>query len=136
MFGHPTNPVSAYAKVETETGVQAADPHRLILLLFEGARSAIATAQHAAEKNDAATRGTSISKAIDIINNGLRASLDVEAGGELALQLASLYEYMCVRLLHANLRNDASVLTEVSGLLAEIHEAWVGIAPGATQKTP
>ncbi len=132
MFGRPTNPVSAYARVETETGVQSADPHRLILLLFEGARSAIATAQHAAEHQDAATRGASISKAIDIINNGLRASLDAQAGGDLALQLAALYEYMCTRLLFANLRNDAAILAEVSGLLAEIHEAWIGIAPGST----
>jgi flagellar secretion chaperone FliS len=130
VFGNSANPVAAYAKVETETGVRSADPHRLILLLLEGARSAIATAQHAAEHNDAATRGMSVSKAIDIINNGLRASLDVEAGGDLAIQLASLYEYMCVRLLHANLRNDPAVLAEVSGLLSEIHEAWVGITPG------
>jgi flagellar secretion chaperone FliS len=131
LFGQPTNPVSAYARLETETGVQSADPHHLILLLLEGARSAISTAQHAAKYQDAATRGSCLSKAIDIINNGLRASLDLEAGGEIALQLAALYEYMCTRLLYANLRNDEAILAEVAGLLAEIHEAWLGIAPKA-----
>lgn len=132
MLGHQRNPVSAYAQVGMETSVHTADPHRLILLLFEGARSAIAIAQIAIDQNDAATRGSSISKAIDIINNGLRASLDIEAGGDLAKKLAALYEYMCKRLLFANLRNDKAIVNEVAGLLAEIHEAWAAIAPDNT----
>ncbi|WP_412479205.1 flagellar export chaperone FliS [Azonexus sp. IMCC34839] len=127
MLGHQTNPISAYTQVSTETSVNSADPHRLVLLLFEAALSAISIAQVAIETNDTATRGTAISKAIDIINNGLRASLDLEAGGELAAKLGLLYEYMCNRLLLATLRNDKSILNEVAELLSEIHEAWVAI---------
>lgn len=129
MLGHQHNPVSAYSQISTETSVHSADPHRLVLLLFEAALSAISIARVAIETNDPSTRGSAISKAIDIINNGLRASLDPEAGGELAAKLGSLYEYMCNRLLLATLRNDKSILDEVAGLLSEIHEAWVAIAP-------
>lgn len=133
MFGQRSNPISAYSRVSLETTVQGADPHRLILLLFEGARSAIITAQYAIEQKDAATRGSALSKAIDIINNGLRASLDIEAGGDIAVKLSALYEYMCTRLLYANLRNDAAIISEVANLLAEIHDAWAAIETNATE---
>ena len=75
-----------------------------------------------------AEKGQSISKAIDIITNGLRASLDPEAGGELPERLGALYDYMCLRLLHANLKNDAAALAEVAALLGEIKGAWEEIA--------
>lgn len=129
MLGQPRNPVSAYAQIGMETSVQNANPHRLIVLLLEGASTAIAIARIAIDHNDVSARGNSISKAINIINNGLRASLDDDAGGDLAQKLAALYEYMCKRLLIANLRNDKVVLDEVAYLLSEIHEAWVAIAP-------
>lgn len=131
MFGQRSNPISAYSNIGLETSIQSATPHELILLLFQGAQSAISMAQYAIDKNDFATRGTALSKAIDIINNGLRASLDIEAGGDLATKLSALYEYMCTRLLYANLRNDAAVISEVSQLLAEIHGAWAAIGNNA-----
>ncbi len=64
---------------------------------------------------------------IDIILNGLRASLNLEEGGNLAQNLYALYDYMARRLLHANLNNDSAALDEVLNLLSEIHGAWVSI---------
>lgn len=81
------------------------------------------------EQKQIEARGMAISKAIDIITNGLKASLDQEQGGELASQLSDLYEYMTIRLLHANLKNDKSILDEVLELLEEIHSAWRQIPP-------
>ena len=81
------------------------------------------------EGNQIEARGSAISKAIDIITNGLKASLDLEQGGSLAEQLGGLYEYMTVRLLHANLKNDKTILDEVLMLLEEIHSAWRQIPP-------
>ena len=66
MFGMTQNPANAYAKVGLESSVMTADSHGLILLLFEGAATAIAQARIHMEQNDVAQRGTNISKAIDI----------------------------------------------------------------------
>lgn len=128
MFGTPRSPAAAYAKLGVETAVQTADPHQLIVLLFEGARAAIAMARLAMDQDKVDMRGTSISKAIDIISNGLQVSLDLQTGGDLAAKLNALYSYMARRLLHANANNDRQALEEVDGLLGEIHGAWVEIA--------
>jgi flagellar protein FliS len=124
VFGFGQRSADAYSQVGLETSVQTADPYELILLLFEGARNAVLLARSAMETNQIETRGSEISRAIDIITNGLKASLDLKQGGELSEQLASLYEYMTIRLLHANMKNDKSILDEVLELLEEIHSAW------------
>lgn len=133
MFGRMTNRAKAYATVEVETSVLAANPHKLILMLFDGALQAIATASLAMESKDIPTKGASISRAIEIITNGLRASLDADAGGQLAEQLRSLYDYMADRLLYANLHNSRPALDEVAGLLRELRDAWhqIGASPEA-----
>ena len=128
MFAAMHDPKAAYAKAGIETAVEAADPHKLVLMLFEGALLALASASlHMRRKGsaeDLARKGEAISKAIDIIDNGLKASLDLEAGGELAGRLAALYDYMSARLLLANVRNEPAVLDEVGHLLAELKGAW------------
>lgn len=133
MFGSTRSPAAAYASVGVETSVATADPHKLILLLFEGAKAAILSARMNMELGNVAEKGLLISNAIDIITNGLKASLDFEKGGDLSLKLAALYDYMAQRLLWANLKNDAAALDEVMRLLGEIHSAWAEIAPGSTQ---
>ena len=135
MFGsYSANRANAYAKVEVETGVTAADPHTLVLMLYDGAILAISTAAGAMLRGDIATKGQSTSKAIEIITNGLKASLDVKAGGELAERLSALYDYMGERLLYANLHNNRAALDEVSGLLEGLREAWQGISPSAQKR--
>jgi flagellar protein FliS len=132
MFGTMSRggagPVAAYAKVGVETGVSAADPHKLILMLFDGALLCVGSARQQMAGGSIAAKGENISKAIDIIANGLKVSLNMEVGGELAQRLAALYDYMCERLLFANLKNSATALDEVRDLLAELREAWEGIA--------
>jgi flagellar secretion chaperone FliS len=119
--------VNAYARVGLETGVIAASPHKLILMLFEGAQIALASALNHTKSGQIAARGEAISKAIAIINSGLQASLDVKAGGELAQQLNALYEYMGRRLLQANVHDRPEYIEEVMRLLGELHEAWEAI---------
>ncbi|MDR0736910.1 MAG: flagellar export chaperone FliS [Zoogloeaceae bacterium] len=133
MFGNRQNPTGAYAALARESDVRAASPHRLVVLLFEGAASAISVARVHASEGRFAERGTNISKAIDIITNGLKASLDVQAGGELAERLSALYDYMVSRLLWANMKNDVPTLDEVQSLLGEIHDAWRQIDPDKQQ---
>ena len=124
MFTATRNPLSAYQRVCVETGVQAADPHKLVLMLYEGALLALADAQRYMMRRETANKGRSLSKAIMIIDGGLKASLDIEAGGELGERLAALYDYMCDRLLHANLHNRAEIIEEVRNLLLELRGAW------------
>ena len=114
----------AYKNVGVENGVSSADPHRLTLMLFEGALVSTNAARIHLENGDVPLKGGAISKAIEIITNGLKVSLDFEVGGELAQRLGALYDYMCTRLLHANVRNDLAALAEVATLLRELKEAW------------
>lgn len=134
MFGHARNAISAYQKVGLDAAVEVADPHRLILLLFAGAQAAIGNARAAIQQEQIAARGVAISKAIDIIGNGLKVSLDREQGGELAERLDALYDYLVLRLLRANMDNDPRALEEVAALLEEVHGAWREIAPNGERQ--
>lgn len=112
-----------YTKVGVHSEVEEASPHRLIQMLMEGALSRISKAKASIKKQDIAEKGELIGSAISIIG-GLRDSLDHDAGGEIAANLESLYEYMTDRLLEANIKNDESILAEVSNLLLQIKMAW------------
>ena len=134
MFATARRAIMSYNEVGLESGVHAADPHKLILMLYEGALLALADAKRQMLQRETAAKGQSLSKAIMIIENGLKASLDIKAGGELGERLAALYEYMCDRLLRANLHNRPEIIDEVSRLLAELRGAWEQINPGAMDR--
>lgn len=136
MFGSMQGGASAYAKVGMETGVIAANPHKLIIMLFEGTQIALNNALQHMQAGNIAEKGQAISKAIMIIENGLRASLDKSVGGEIAINLDSLYEYMSNQLLIANLKNQPEVIKEVQKLLRDIQSAWEEIAPKSATSTP
>lgn len=128
----------SYRNLSLETAVAQADPHKLIDLLYRGALTAIARARAGLQHGDAAAKGEATGRALRIIEEGLKASLDAR-GGELAANLKSLYEYMATRLLQANLANDDTRYAEVAGMLGQLHEAWQGIAAeasGAAKGTP
>jgi len=129
MFSPGHAGANAYARVGNETGVRGASPHRLIALLIQGARQAVAQARFHLQHGEVGRRGETIGKAIRIIESGLQASLDRNAGGEIATRLDALYGYMARRLLEANIKSNEAMLIEVDGLLATIEEAWTGIGP-------
>ena len=116
-----------YNSVSVESDVHSASPHRLIQKLLDAGLEKMAIAKGAMERDDYATKSRYISWAIAIID-GLRMSLDLKAGGEIAQNLESLYDYMSRRLYEANVKNDVEAVNEVSRLLREIKEAWDGIA--------
>jgi flagellar secretion chaperone FliS len=126
---------NAYARTEIESGVLAADPHKLIAMLYQGALLAIANAKNSMLRKDIPAKCKAISHAMLIIDEGLKASLDKNVGGELALSLDALYTYMCSRLLTANLNNDIEALDEVARLLGEIKGAWDDIRQTAISQT-
>jgi len=121
----------AYAVVGLQSSVMSASPHKLITLLFDGALSALAKADIFLVQGNIAAKGNAISKAIDIINNGLKMGLDMEQGGELSRNLADLYDYFCRQLMLVNLHNDRALLKQIQELLSEIADAWKSISPDA-----
>lgn len=135
MFGTMKSGASAYSNVGVETGVAAANPHKLIVMLFDGAQIAIANAIQHLRNGEIAAKGQAISKAILIIDGGLRASLDKKIGGEIAANLDDLYAYMSRQLLMGNLSNNSAKFEEVRTLLLDIRSAWVAIDPQAGTAT-
>lgn len=120
------NGLQAYQRVNTQTSITDADPHKLIQLLYNAAIERINMAKARMQAKDYAGKGQLIGKAIEIIG-GLRSFLDFEKGGELSAQLEALYDYMERTLLEASMKNDVEKLDEVLGLLRSVKEGWDGI---------
>jgi len=127
------NGLQAYQRVNTQTSITDADPHKLIQLLYNGALERINMAKARMQAKDIEAKGRLISKAIEIIG-GLRSFLDFEKGGDLALRLESLYDYMERTLFEANRHNDLKKLDEVADLLRSIKDGWDGIREEAVSQ--
>lgn len=123
---------SSYQKVGLESAVMSASPHQLIVMLFDGAHSALVRARLFLEQGDMVSKGQALSHAINIIDNGLKAGLDMDVEGDLPQNMASLYDYMVRRLLQSNLHNDVEGIIEVEGLLNNIADAWKQISTSAS----
>ena len=136
MFSNPANAARNYSNVNVTTGVMSANPHRLVVMLFEGAMIAVATARMHMGMHQTPEKAKAISKAVSIIQDGLMASLDRDSGGELAERLYSLYQYMVTRLTEANMHNLAEPLEETGRLLAELGDAWKRIGDTDTPGAP
>lgn len=135
MYINSKNASHAYANVGLETGVVAASPHQLILMLYEGAELAVRMAIKHTNEADLAKKSAAITKASSIIVDGLRAALDPQQGGDIAQQLDALYEYMNQRLMLAHINKQSAPLEEVLGLLRELHDSWQQIG-SAGQAAP
>ncbi|MDP3088714.1 MAG: flagellar export chaperone FliS [Methylotenera sp.] len=141
MFGSNQHGVNVYAKISEETGVLAASPVKLTILLYEGAINACRGAVIHMQNKNITNKSAMFTKAILIIESGLRLSLDKKAGGEIAVSLDALYGYMSHRLTQANIRNQPELVIEVIKLLTELKSAWEAIenkqaAPKEIPKIP
>jgi flagellar protein FliS len=125
------HPGSLYQQVGIETRLSTASPHQLVAMLFEGWMTAVAQARGALRAGDAGAKGLAISRAVRIIEEGLRAGLDLDAGGSLARDLNDLYAHLTFRLTFANLRNDEAALEECQNLMRPLQEAWIAIGASA-----
>ncbi|MBE94439.1 flagellar export chaperone FliS [Marinobacter sp.] len=125
------NGLQAYQRVNAQTSITDADPHKLIQLLYNGALERINMAKARMQAKDFEGKGRLISKAIEIIG-GLRGFLDFEKGGDLAARLESIYDYMERTLFEANAQNNIAKLDEVADLLRSIKDGWDGIREEAT----
>jgi flagellar secretion chaperone FliS len=136
----PMAPAGVYVSVGHESAAMKASPAQLITMLFEAARSAIVMARAHMARGDAPGKGRAISRAVNIIGNGLKASLDAKTGGaegaELVDRLEPLYDYICQRLVLGNLRNDPALLNEAERLLENVASAWREVTARHEQGQP
>jgi flagellar protein FliS len=121
--------LNKYKTVEVDAAVLAGSPHELIAKLLTGAIDAIREAKRHMQNNNIAAKSQRIKIAISIISDGLKSCLNMEEGGEIAVNLDRLYDYMLRRLISAHAQNDTAILDEVAALLYEIKTGWDGIRP-------
>lgn len=119
-----------YAKLNKSTGVEEANPHQLIQMLYQGVLDNLQQSIGYMERKDHEAKGKTIGRAINILG-GLQGFLDQEKGGDIARNLDSLYDYMMMRLFEATKENDAAKIHEVISLVREIKTGWDGIAEEA-----
>lgn len=117
------NPMNQYRTVDAYGAASAGDRLQLVARMMQGALDRIATARGHMQRGEQAAKGEALGRAVRLID-GLRSCLDHERGGDVASNLAALYEYMTRRLTEANLRNDQRPLDEVADLLDEIRGGW------------
>ena len=115
--------LASYGEVDVQAGTAYADSVQLIQMLFDGLIDSLSSAEGQIERKEIQAKGESISRATRIVL-GLQSSLDLEKGGEIAANLADLYDYCTRRLMHANLKNDVEAVREVKRLISEIRDAW------------
>jgi flagellar protein FliS len=119
----------AYARVGVESGILSASPHQRIVMLFDSYQTTLRMARLHMQAGNIEGKGKAITKAVNIVSQGLRGSLDLERGGEVAAQLDQLYDYVVRLLLKASLQNDESALDVAAELLGNIGAAWQKIGP-------
>jgi len=117
-----------YARVYRANSVLTASPGQLVVLLFDGALQAMATAREAMGRPPRDLKRfevvqRQITKAQRIIAE-LRGSLNFQHGGDFAPLMEQLYEYYNRRLIEANLKKDPAPIVEVEKLLGELRDAW------------
>lgn len=123
---------NAYSTVQMETRLGGeTNGVELVILVLEGVLERLDRARQAMERGEVQERVALIDKLLELISEGLRAHLDMKAGGELAQQLDELYGYCSVRLIEANAKKDPKLLDEVRGLLAPLLSAWRELRAGA-----
>ena len=118
--------LASYGEVSVQAGTAYADSVQLIQMLFDGLIDSLSAAEGQIERNEIEAKGKSLSRATRILL-GLQGSLDSEKGGEIATNLADLYDYCTRRLLHANLKNDLEAIQEIKRLISDVREAWTQV---------
>ncbi len=119
--------MKSYANPYQSTQVQTSSPEQILIMLYDGAIRFLRQAADGMESGDYKKKIHFTDKALAIIAE-LSATLDHEVGGEIAANLASLYDFMMREIPRANVKNDPKILQPVLSILEELREAWVQAA--------
>lgn len=119
--------MNAYMNQYHNNQILTAPPEQILIMLYDGAIRFVRQAKVATEAGRLGEKATAISRAIAIITE-FSNTLDHEVGGEIAADLAQLYDFMVAELSHVNGNGDADRLAPVESILLELREAWVEAA--------
>ena len=118
------------------TEIKTSDNVKIISLLYDGAISFIKIAKQRLQEGDIAAKGLYVGKATAVVSE-LATSLNMEAGGEISVNLRRLYDFILDRLLYANMSNDEEAFDHVEGVLEILRNAWRQIEKkSAVEVTP
>jgi flagellar secretion chaperone FliS len=109
-----------------EATVRGASPVRLVICLYEQAIEDLRQAVLALEKGDIEARTRGINHALMVIAQ-LQGSLDMERGGEVAINLARFYGLLRAGLIEAQMKQSGRILQQQISQLALVHEAWLEV---------
>lgn len=115
--------LSEYSNVGTTSYALNASNVELVMMLFDGLNDSLTVTMGHIQHGSLTLKNKSIHRASSILC-GLLEGLDIENGGDLALNLQSLYVYMLKRLVHINAYNDVQALQEIKSLVTDIASAW------------
>lgn len=115
---------NAYRTVGVETAVAGADAHQLVGMLYQALLQSLGVARLSLQSGDVPGKGKAILRAVRLIEEGLKAGLNDEKGGQLASNLRNLYDYCILTLTEANLHNEVAKVDEVTRLIQPIAQAW------------
>lgn len=132
LYAQQSN-LAAYRSVSAHGLAASADPHALVMAVFDAILGRLVSASSCIERGEGVRKAGLIHSAVVLLAE-LRGSLNLQQGGSIAQNLSDLYEYMARRLVHANLNSDVAAVKEVSGLLKEIRDAWATIGPEVRQQ--
>ncbi len=121
--------MSAHRGLSTyrQTQVQSRTPLELVVMLYDGALKFLHLTRNAIERRDLHARRAASSRALAIISE-LQSTLNLEAGGEIALRLDELYGFVNLRILDATKDNAVAPLDEAVRVLELLRESWLSIA--------
>lgn len=117
----------AYATNSVETGVGAANPSQLIVLVYERLFDHLKIGKQELESGRYGIE--SFTKAHDLIQQGLLVCIDYKTGGDIAQSLGAIYEWSLREIINARVTRSPEKIQEVLDVLTPLYEAWISLAP-------
>lgn len=124
-------PYDAYRRTQVDT----ASPAKLVVMLYDGAVRFLRQAETAMQRGDREAQNHNLVRAQRIIAE-LASSIDMDAGGELAINLLAIYQFMNEKLVLANLQDDIETVQRVREMMESLREAWMQVEHAVRSSTP
>ncbi len=125
--------LKAYKKVNIESSILSADPHQVIVMMYDGALESMAQAKGAIERKDLATKSACLTKAVNILS-AMRNALDEDSQPEISSNFANLYDYCIQRLNDSSINLSLDGIDEVHGYIKPLRDAWKEIPESDKQE--
>jgi len=118
--------LNAYASTERETAVSSARPVDLVVLVFQRVLDHLRHGRQMMEQQE--DSAIPLTKALQLINAGLQACLDRQQGGDIASNLASLYDWASREIMLARIKRDSERISAVIDVLTTVSSAWLELS--------